>query len=126
MKLRREENLIICAPLIHAQAAEPAQKARTEILSLFRHHVHKRAVFALALVRLAGNTLVEAVMTGLRGAIESYVAAGTERLEDWPRTAVRLRAEHRAILDAVANGDAAGAVVAVREHIEGFYREAGL
>lgn len=84
------------------------------------------AAFHVELVRLAGNTLVEAVMTGLRGAIESYVAAGTERLEDWPRTAVRLRAEHRAILDAVANGDAAGAVVAVREHIEGFYREAGL
>ena len=39
----------------HAQTAEPAQKARTEILSLFRHHVHKRAVFALALFRLAGN-----------------------------------------------------------------------
>ncbi|MFD6091912.1 FadR/GntR family transcriptional regulator [Oerskovia sp. NPDC060338] len=84
------------------------------------------AAFHVALVRLAGNVLVEAVMTGLRGAIESYVEAGTERLEDWPRTAVRLRAEHRAILDAVARGDAAGAVDAVREHIEGFYREAGL
>ncbi|MNW67177.1 FCD domain protein [compost metagenome] len=65
-------------------------------------------------------------MTGLRGAIESYVEVGTERLEDWPRTAVRLRAEHRAVLDAVARGDGAGAADAVREHIEGFYREAGL
>ncbi|RXR25097.1 FadR family transcriptional regulator [Oerskovia turbata] len=84
------------------------------------------AAFHVELVRLAGNALVEAVMTGLRGAIESYVEAGMERLEDWPRTAVRLRAEHRAILDAVASGDGAGAVAAVREHIEGFYREAGL
>jgi DNA-binding FadR family transcriptional regulator len=84
------------------------------------------AAFHVALVRLAGNVLVEAVMTGLRGAIESYVEAGTERLEDWPRTAVRLRAEHRAVLDAVARGDGAGAADAVREHIEGFYREAGL
>ncbi|OCI30958.1 FadR/GntR family transcriptional regulator [Oerskovia enterophila] len=84
------------------------------------------AAFHVALVRLAANVLVEAVMTGLRGAIESYVEAGTERLEDWPRTAVRLRAEHRAVLDAVARGDGAGAADAVREHIEGFYREAGL
>ena len=84
------------------------------------------AAFHVALVRLAGNVLVEAVMTGLRGAIESYVEAGTERLEDWPRTAVRLRAEHRAVLDAVARGDGAGAADAVREHIEGFYREGGL
>ena len=84
------------------------------------------AAFHVALVRLAGNVLVEAVMTGLRGAIESYVEVGTERLEDWPRTAVRLRAEHRAVLDAVARGDGAGAADAVREHIEGFYREAGL
>lgn len=84
------------------------------------------AAFHVALVRLAGNVLVEAVMTGLRGAIESYVEVGTERLEDWPRTAVRLRAEHRAILDAVAGGDGVGAADAVREHIEGFYREAGL
>ena len=84
------------------------------------------AAFHVALVRLAGNVRVEAVMTGLRGAIESYVEAGTERLEDWPRTAVRLRAEHRAVLDAVARGDGAGAADAVREHIEGFYREAGL
>ena len=39
----------------HAQAAESAQKARAEVFPLFRHHVHKRAVFALALFRLAGN-----------------------------------------------------------------------
>ncbi|WP_340698321.1 FadR/GntR family transcriptional regulator, partial [Cellulosimicrobium funkei] len=49
------------------------------------------ATFHVLLVRLAGNALVEAVMTGLRGAIESYVAAGSAALPSWERTAARLR-----------------------------------
>ncbi|WP_435738518.1 FCD domain-containing protein [Cellulosimicrobium sp. PMB13] len=84
------------------------------------------ASFHLVLVRLAGNVLVEAVMTGLRGAIESYVAAGSAGLASWERTAERLRVEHRAVLDAVTAGDGALAERLVREHIEGFYRETGL
>ncbi|WP_251152371.1 FCD domain-containing protein [Cellulosimicrobium sp. Marseille-Q4280] len=84
------------------------------------------ASFHLVLVRLAGNVLVEAVMTGLRGAIESYVAAGSAGLASWERTAERLRVEHRAVLDAVAAGDGALAERLVAEHIEGFYRETGL
>ncbi|WP_265520400.1 FadR/GntR family transcriptional regulator [Oerskovia flava] len=84
------------------------------------------ASFHLVLVRLAGNALVEAVMTGLRGAVESYVAAGSAGLPSWETTATRLRAEHRGVLAAVGAGDGAGAARAVREHIEGFYREAGL
>jgi len=84
------------------------------------------ASFHLLLVRLAGNALVEAVMTGLRGAIESYVAAGSAGLASWERTAARLRAEHRAVLAAVVAGDGPAADRAVRAHIEGFYRETGL
>ena len=84
------------------------------------------ASFHLLLVRLAGNALVEAVMTGLRGAIESYVAAGSAGLVSWERTAARLRAEHRAVLAAVVAGDGPAADRAVRAHIEGFYRETGL
>ncbi|WP_426310859.1 FadR/GntR family transcriptional regulator [Cellulosimicrobium sp. E-16] len=84
------------------------------------------ASFHVLLVRLAGNPLVEAVMTGLRGAIESYVAAGSATLPSWERTAARLRAEHRSVLEAVAAGDGERAVRAVRAHIEGFYAETGL
>ncbi|MHA7620576.1 FadR/GntR family transcriptional regulator [Cellulosimicrobium cellulans] len=84
------------------------------------------ATFHVLLVRLAGNALVEAVMTGLRGAIESYVAAGSAALPSWERTAARLRAEHRAVLGAVAGGDGERAARAVRAHIEGFYAETGL
>ena len=39
----------------HAELTESAQKARAEIFALFRHHVDERTVFALALVRLAGD-----------------------------------------------------------------------
>lgn len=84
------------------------------------------ATFHVLLVRLSGNALVEAIMTGLRGAVESYVARGSAALPSWERTAARLRAEHRAVLDAVAAGDGERAATAVRAHIEGFYAETGL
>jgi GntR family transcriptional regulator, transcriptional repressor for pyruvate dehydrogenase complex len=82
--------------------------------------------FHIELARLSGNQLVEAILSGMRAAVASYVTAGAEAVEEWPRTAARLCAEHRAIVDAVARHDGAGAARLVREHIEGFYRETGL
>ena len=84
------------------------------------------AAFHVMLAALSGNVLVEAVMLGLRGAIQEYVMVGTARLADWPSTADRLRAEHRTILAAIEAGDAPAASAAVGRHIEDFYREAGL
>lgn len=84
------------------------------------------AAFHVLLAALSGNVLVEAVMLGLRGAIQEYVVRGTARLADWPSTADRLRGEHRTILAAIEAGDAARASAAVGRHIEDFYREAGL
>ncbi|MFD7308161.1 FadR/GntR family transcriptional regulator [Promicromonospora sp. NPDC059942] len=80
----------------------------------------------LGIARLGGNQLVEAILSGMRAAVASYVAAGAEAVADWPRTAARLCAEHEGIVDAVARHDAAGAERLMREHIEGFYRETGL
>lgn len=82
--------------------------------------------FHLAIVRRAGNQLVEAILTGLRSAVHDYVARGIDGLPSWPDTVRRLCAEHQQILDAVTAGDADGAERATRDHIEGFYREAGL
>src|SRR5690606_27148904 len=56
--------------------------------------------FHLELVRLGGNQLVEAILIGLRAAVASYVVAGAAALDEWPTTAERLCAEHRAIVDA--------------------------
>ncbi|MCP2263608.1 FadR/GntR family transcriptional regulator [Promicromonospora thailandica] len=80
----------------------------------------------LGLARLGGNQLVEAVLSGMRAAVASYVTAGAEAVPDWPRTAARLCAEHEAIVGAVARHDGDEAARLTREHIEGFYREAGL
>ncbi|WP_020015927.1 FadR/GntR family transcriptional regulator [Promicromonospora sukumoe] len=80
----------------------------------------------LGLARLGGNQLVEAILSGMRAAVASYVTTGARAVESWPRTAARLCAEHEGIVDAVARHDAAEAERLTRAHIEGFYREAGL
>ena len=82
--------------------------------------------FHARLVGLAGNVLVTAVMTSVRGAVRSYVGAGATRLPDWAATARRLRAEHRRIFDAVGAGTADDAERAVRAHIAGYYRDSGV
>lgn len=82
--------------------------------------------FHIELARLSGNQLVEAILSGMRAAVASYVAAGAAAVEEWPRTAARLCAEHREIVEAVARHDGAEAERLMREHIEGFYRETGL
>ena len=106
------------------------------------------ALFHVALAEAAGNVLIGAMMSSLRGSIESYTLQLTSRLPDWNRTVERLRAEHRAIYRAIVtaagfpaddggaipdgnNGAAASlpgpdASALIAEHIAGFYREAGL
>lgn len=84
------------------------------------------AQFHLRLAEATGNQIVAATMAGLRTAIESYVLAGAERLADQRATAERLVDEHRAILDAIEQGDPAGAAACVRAHITGYYRATGL
>ena len=82
--------------------------------------------FHLALADAAGNTVVSAMMGSLRESIQGYVARLTANLPDWDATASRLRAEHREILAAIRNDDGGRAAKLVAEHIEGYYREAGL
>jgi len=84
------------------------------------------AAFHATLVGTAGNALVTAVMTGVRGAVLAYVRAGARSVADWDAMAARLRAEHHAILAAVRAGAAEEAERAVRAHIEGFYRDSGV
>jgi len=60
----------------------------------------------LALAESSGNSVVAAIMAGLRTAIESYVQQGAAAIDDWGAMADVLRAEHRAIIDAIEAGDA--------------------
>lgn len=79
-----------------------------------------------ALAEAAGNTVITATMAGLRTAIESYVVEGAGRIARWDAMASRLRAEHRAIVAAIEQGDGAKAQALVNSHITGYYTAAGL
>ncbi|ALX65539.1 FadR/GntR family transcriptional regulator [Microbacterium sp. XT11] len=75
----------------------------------------------LALAQSSGNSVIAAMMAGLRTAIESYVVAGSEAIADWTTMADRLRTEHHAIVAAIDEGDADAAGALVRAHITGYY-----
>lgn len=80
----------------------------------------------LALAEASGNIVITAMMAGLRSSIESYVQAGAAHVADWEAMSRRLRCEHRAILDAVDDGEPATARRLIQNHITGYYAEAGL
>jgi DNA-binding FadR family transcriptional regulator len=82
------------------------------------------AQFHLALADASGNAVVAATMSGLRSSIEGYVLAGAARIPDWESMAVRLRAEHRGVVEAIAAGDPAEARIRIHDHISGYYRDA--
>jgi len=103
--------------LLHAMDADDL--APEEFLAL-------DAQLHLALAEASGNVVITAMMAGLRDAIEGYVRSGAERFADWDAEAARLRAEHGAILDAVDAGDPGRAAQLIRDHITGYYAEAGL
>ncbi|MDR2998957.1 MAG: FCD domain-containing protein [Microbacterium sp.] len=80
----------------------------------------------LALAEASGNSVIAAMMAGLRTAIESYVLEGSARIDDWDGMAQRLRGEHRALVAAIDRGDADSARGLVHDHIIGYYIAAGL
>lgn len=80
------------------------------------------ADFHVALVRAAGNEVVTAIMSALRGAIHGYVVAAVPALPDWAGMQRRLRRQHRNILAAVEAGDGERAARLVSAHITGFHR----
>lgn len=84
------------------------------------------AQFHLQLAQESCNAVVFAMMAGLRTSIESYVLAAASGLSDWDGMAARLRAEHRALVAAIAAGDAPAARLRVHDHIAGYYRDAAL
>lgn len=119
----RHQPASVAPPLADARAALDAMDAADltpdEFLGL-------DAQFHLALAEASGNTVVAAVMAGLREAIESYVREGAVLIADWADTTVRLRAQHREIVAAVQAGDPARARRLITEHITGYYAHTGL
>lgn len=81
------------------------------------------ADFHVAISRTAQNPLISTLMDALRLSISEHTLARAEALPDWSRTAARLRAEHRAILDAVRSGHRRAASALLRQHIEAYSAE---
>ena len=77
--------------------------------------------FHVGLADASGNRLVADMTRAIRGAVRDSLLAAFRALDDWAGTATRLRAEHRAVHDAVVGGDPAGAADAVERHIRGFW-----
>jgi DNA-binding FadR family transcriptional regulator len=84
------------------------------------------AAFHVSLAAASGNDVIAAVMTGLRSSVEGYVLAGAAFLPSWELMAARLRAEHRAIVAAIASHDAPLARTLVHDHITGYYADSKL
>ncbi|MEX5297881.1 GntR family transcriptional regulator [Kocuria sp. CPCC 205292] len=79
------------------------------------------AQFHILLASLAGNVVVETIMSSLRQATIGYVQETVAGLDDWPQVRRTLQEQHRAILCATQErrGDAAAA--ALRHHITWFF-----
>lgn len=77
----------------------------------------------LSLAEGSGNTVIAAMMAGLRSSIESYVQGGVAAISDWGAMADRLRVEHHALVAAIDAGDADEARSVVRTHITGYYTQ---
>lgn len=75
----------------------------------------------LALAEASGNTVVAAMMAGLRESIERYVLERADVIDDWDAAAARLRDEHRGLVAAIVAGDADDARSRIRDHIVGYY-----
>lgn len=79
------------------------------------------AAFHVRIAEAAGNRLTSHFMGALRGAIHQQMVQMYADLADWRTTAHTVRAEHRAIYEAITNRDADTAVALVRRHIADFY-----
>ncbi|HVM12969.1 MAG TPA: FCD domain-containing protein [Egibacteraceae bacterium] len=77
--------------------------------------------FHIAVSQASGNPLLHALMQALRDAVQREMVATSERLEDWPPMADKLRAEHQAIANAMRDDDKDLAAALVEAHIRGFY-----
>ena len=77
--------------------------------------------FHVALAEAGGNRLVSDMTKAIRGAVRMKILDALRQEESWPDVAAGLRAQHRAILDAIRAGDVAASMEAVERHIRGFF-----
>lgn len=76
------------------------------------------ALFHIAMVRAAGNKLLDLVETAADGILRRLITDVALVGADWPAVRTRLIAEHRAIHAAIASGDPHRAADLVTRHVE--------
>jgi len=81
------------------------------------------AEFHVLVSRAAGNPLISTLMDAMRTSIADHTLDRARALPDWKKTAARLRAEHRAILESLRSGERMEAAESLRQHIRGYYLE---
>ncbi|OEU85128.1 GntR family transcriptional regulator [Streptomyces abyssalis] len=125
------------AVLERSSARLAAERAKEEDLARMREQLDRmdavglpREVFNdcdtdfhVAIAEAAGNRLVADLTVSVRNAVRQTLLTVFHRVEDWEAVAARLRAEHRAIYDAVAAGEAERAGEAVEAHIRSVHRD---
>ncbi|MDO5512423.1 FadR/GntR family transcriptional regulator [Corynebacterium sp.] len=80
------------------------------------------AQFHILLTSLAGNVVVETMMSSLREATIGYIQETVADLPDWQAISRTLQEQHRAILAAVENREGDRAADLLRDHITWFSR----
>lgn len=85
-----------------------------------RFHAHD-AQFHVLLTSLAGNVVVETIMSSLRQATIGYVQETVARLENWPQVRRTLQEQHHGILRAFQERRGQDAAAALHEHITWFF-----
>ena len=119
--------------LAHARRDHPAMRELRELLDAMQEEVilpndfHRLEVdFHIALTKLAGNHLVTGLMATMSETIYDFLLSLMGKVPLWSSTATRLRAEYKAIYDALESGDNELAVQLVKANIENQYADAGI
>ncbi|MFW0120742.1 FadR/GntR family transcriptional regulator [Rothia sp. CCM 9419] len=117
----------------NADPANPAMDELERILEKMQyegttpHAFHQLEVdFHIALTKLSGNQLITGLMTALRTSLTDYLLSIMGRVPLWSATATRLRAEYRALLEAIRYRDTTLAKQLLIANIERQYTEASL
>lgn len=75
--------------------------------------------FHVAIAGITRNRLVRDLTIAIREAVSPHIFEAERALPAWPRLRERLIREHRAIVDAIAAGDGAGAAELAERHVRG-------
>ncbi|WP_226364843.1 FadR/GntR family transcriptional regulator [Pseudonocardia sp. ICBG162] len=81
--------------------------------------------FHVAIAAAAGNRLVGELTRAIRESVRGMLLDAMQAQGDWPALRERLRAEHREIHTAIADGDGALAADRIEAHIRAFHGRVG-